>query len=73
MQDPSRYQTASEVLDCIRTRLSEPSQDDLTLLLNSFGDQKLNVETMSPRDEARLLIQEQTKVSGAGQTRKNSD
>jgi hypothetical protein len=61
MQSPERYLRTGEVLDGIRARLNETSQDDMTLLLKIFGDLKgLDANRMSPHDAARWLAQKQT-------------
>jgi hypothetical protein len=61
MQDSTRYQPASEILDHIRSQLKEKPQDDMALLLKIFRDLKtIDASRMSPHDASRWLIQEQT-------------
>lgn len=62
MQDSKGYLTATDVLEDIKTRLQEKSQDDMSVLLKIFHDLKsLDAYRMSPHDASRWLIQPQTK------------
>jgi hypothetical protein len=61
VNNSTRYQSVSEILDNIRAQLTDRAHDDIHLLVKIFNDLKnIDAYRLSPYDASHWLIQKPT-------------